>query len=358
MRESETRLHGKFHIIDEISFSKGWNRMALSKASCTGRGVTPAIGGHVHHMFDGDEDDLFALSLDDVMDDRPWTADELMGGGTRPSNPNPALAPKPASVPTPAQSLVSTPEVKAAPTSAPTPTPRPASDPSETAAFLAAAAQGKSTDSTVMYSAQQLPVPAARKSPITRLDEPTAHQVAYDSWAAADLDETSTGMPALDVPVNPLFAANTSAADHEGGAAYSDYSNEYSDAARIETEDYGAASSDYINDPFAAPSAPVYESNVQAEAASAPAYTKSAAEGRFSDYYAKEKSMRFSEFPQAVKVAFIAIVIALLGVIAFEGFQLFRGPTASESATQQQENDNEHLDINTLKGDPNDGDDD
>ena len=143
-----------------------------------------------------------------------------------------------------------------------------------------------------------------------------------------------------------------------GDAAYTDYSNEYSDAARIETEDYSAASSDYVNDPFAAPSAPVYESNVQAEAASAPAYTKSAAEGRFSDYYAKEKSMRFSEFPQAVKVAFIAIVIALLGVIAFEGFQLFRGPTASESATQQQENDNEHLDINTLKGDPNDGNDD
>ena len=213
------------------------------------------------------------------------------------------------------------------------PAPRPASDPSETAAFLAAAAQGKSTDSTVMYSAQQLPVPAARKSPITRLDEPTAHQVAYDSWAAADLDETSTGMPALDVPVNPLFAANTSAVD------------------------YGATSSDYVNDPFAAPSAPVYESDVQAEAASAPAYTKSAAEGRFSDYYAEEKSMRFSEFPQAVKIAFIVIVVALLGVIAFEGFQLFRGPTASESATQQQENDNEHLDINTLKGDPNDGDD-
>lgn len=357
MHESETRLQGKFHIIDEISISKGWNRMALSKASCTGRGVTPAIGGHVHHMFDGDEDDLFALSLDDVMDDRPWTADELMGGGTRPSSPNPSLAPKPAQAPAPVPVSAPAPAPIPAPAPATMPAPRPASDPSETAAFLAAAAQGKSTDSTVMYSAQQLPVPAARKSPITRLDEPTAHQVAYDSWAAADLDETSTGMPALDVPVNPLFAANTSAADHEGGAAYSDYSNEYSDAARIETEDYGAASSDYINDPFAAPSAPVYESNVQAEAASAPAYTKSAAEGRFSDYYAKEKSMRFSEFPQAVKVAFIAIVIALLGVIAFEGFQLFRGPTASESATQQKEDDNQYLDINTLKGDPNDGDD-
>ena len=354
MHESETRLQGKFHIIDGISISKGWNRMALSKASCTGRGVTPAIGGHVHHMFDGDEDDLFALSLDDVMDDRPWTADELMGGGTRPSSPNPAFAPKPASTPGPAQSPVSMP----APAPTLTPAPRPATDPSETAAFLAAAAQGKSVDSTVMYSAQQLPVPTARKPPVTRLDEPTAHQVAYDSWAAADLDETSTGMPALDVPVNPLYAADTSSAQYDSDAAYTDYSDGHAGSGRIETEDYGAASNDYANDPYAATPAPVYESDVQAEAASAPAYTKSAAEGRFSDYYTEEKSPRFSEFPQAVKVAFIAIVVALLGVIAFEGFQLFRGPTASESATQQQENENEHLDINTLKGDPNDGDDD
>lgn len=321
--------------------------MALSKASCTGRGLIPAIGGHVHRMFDEGEDDLFSLSLDDVMDDRPWTADELMGGGARPSSPNPALAPKPASAPAPAQSPVST------PASAPTPTPRPASDPSETAAFLAAATQGKSADSTVMYSAQQLPVPAARKPPVTRLDEPVAHQVAYDSWAAADLDETSTGMPALDVPVNPLFAANTSAAGYEGGAAYSDYSDGHADAGRIETEDYGTTSSDYLNDPYAAMPAPEYDP----EAASAPAYTKSTGEERFADYYAEEKALRFSEFPQAVKVAFIAIVIALLGVIAFEGFQLFRGPTQAESETQQKEDDDEYLDINTLKGDPNDEDD-
>lgn len=332
--------------------------MALSKASCTGRGVTPTIGGHVHHMFDGDEDDLFALSLDDVMDARPWTADELMGGGTRPSSPNPSLAPKPAAAPV--QSPVSAPAPAPTPAPAPAtmPAPRPASDPSETAAFLAAAAQGKSADSTVMYSAQQLPVSATLKPPVMRLDDPAGHQVAYDSWAVADLDETSTGMPALDVPVNPLYAADTSAAQYDSGAAYSDYSDGYAGTGRIETEDYGAAASDYANDPFAAPSAPVYESDVQAEAASAPAYTKSAAEGRFSDYYTEEKSPRFSEFPQAVKVAFIVIVVALLGVIAFEGFQLFRGPTASESATQQQENDNEHLGINTLKGDPNDGDDD
>lgn len=328
--------------------------MALSKASCTGRGVTPAIGGHVHHMFDGDEDDLFSLSLDDVMSDRPWTADELMGGGARPSSPDPSLAPKPAAAPV--QSPVSAPV--AAPTSTPAPTPmpapRPATDPSETAAFLAAATRGKSADSTVMYSAQQLPIPAARKPPVMRLDDPAGHQVAYDSWAAADLDETSTGMPALDVPVNPLYAADTSAVAYDDGAAYSDYSDGYAGTGRIETEDYGTASSDYANDPYAATPAPEYDQ----EAVSAPAYTKSTGEERFADYYAEEKSMRFSEFPQAVKIAFIVIVVALLGVIAFEGFQLFRGPTASESATQQQEDDNEHLDINTLKGDPNDGDDD
>lgn len=352
MHESETLLQGKFHIIDGISISKGWNRMALSKASCTGRGVTPAIGGHVHHMFDGDEDDLFSLSLDDVMSDRPWTADELMGGGARPSSPDPAFAPKPAPTPAPAQSPVSTPASTPAPIPASTPAPRPASDPSETAAFLAAAAQGKSANSTIMFSAQQLPVPAARKPPVTRLDEPAAHQVAYDSWAAADLDETSTDMPALDVPVNPLFAADTSAADYDGSATYSDYSDDYAGTGRIETEDYGAASNDYVNDPYAATPAPEYDP----EAASAPAYTKSTGEERFADYCAEEKALRFSEFPQAVKVAFIAIVIALLGVIAFEGFQLFSGPTQAESETQQKEEDNEYLDINTLKGDPNDGD--
>lgn len=327
--------------------------MALSKASCTGRGLIPAIGGHVHRMFDEGEDDLFSLSLDDVMSDRPWTADELMGGGARPSSPNPSLAPKPAA--TPVQSPVSAPVAAPTPTPAPAtmPAPRPASDPSETAAFLAAATRGKSADSTVMYSAQQLPIPAARKPPVMRLDDPSGHQVAYDSWAAADLDETSIGMPALDVPVNPLYAADTSAVAYDDGAAYSDYSDGYAGTGRIETEDYGAASSDYVNDPYAATPAPEYDS----EAVSAPAYTKSTGEERFADYYAEEKALRFSEFPQAVKVAFIAIVIALLGVIAFEGFRLFSGPTQAESETQQKENDDEYLDINTLKGDPNDGDD-
>ena len=84
-------------------------------------------------------------------------------------------------------------------------------------------------------------------------------------------------------------------------------------------------------------------------------YRKTHNDGVF-DVYTEEEPPHFSEFPQAVKIVFIAIIVALLGVIAFEGFQLFRGPTASESATQQKENDNQHLDINTLKGDPNDGD--
>lgn len=334
-----------------VSISKGWDKMGSSNASRNGRGVTASAARHAKRAFDEGEDDLFALSLDDVMSDRPWTAEELMGGGARPTSAKPAPSATPAPVSMPADDFVTRPIVQTMRKAVPAP--HPASDPSETAAFLAAATQGKSADSTVMYSAQQLPAPAVSEPPVTRLDEPVAHQVAYDSWAAADLDETSTGMPALDVPVNPLFAANTSAADYESSAAYSDYSDGHADTGRIETEDFGTASSDYLNNPYAATPAPEYDP----EAASAPAYTKSTGEERFADYYAAEKALRFSEFPQAVKVAFIAIVIALLGVIAFEGFQLFRGPTQAESETQQKEDDNQHLDINTLKGDPNDGDD-
>lgn len=334
-----------------VSISKGWDKMGSSNASRNGRGVTASAARHAKRAFDEGEDDLFALSLDDVMSDRPWTAEELMGGGARPTSAKPAPSATPAPVSMPADDFVTRPIVQTMRKAVPAP--HPASDPSETAAFLAAATQGKSADSTVMYSAQQLPAPAVSEPPVTRLDEPVAHQVAYDSWAAADLDETSTGMPALDVPVNPLFAANTSAADYESSAAYSDYSDGHADTGRIETEDFGTASSDYLNNPYAATPAPEYDP----EAASAPAYTKSTGEERFADYYATEKALRFSEFPQAVKVAFIAIVIALLGVIALEGFQLFRGPTQAESETQQKEDDNQHLDINTLKGDPNDGDD-
>jgi hypothetical protein len=185
------------------------------------------------------------------------------------------------------------------------------------------------------------------------LDDLANRQFAFDSWAAADLDETSAGMPALDIPVNPLFAA---AEEHDSAydnaAAYASRPSEQPRASRIETEDYGRAASDYSRGPFTTASAPEYN-KVGVEAASASSYTHGTDDERFADYYTEEEPPRFSEFPQAAKVVFIAIVIALLGVIAFEGFQLFRGPTASESATQQKENDNDYLDINTLKGDPN-----
>ena len=74
------------------------------------------------------------------------------------------------------------------------------------------------------------------------------------------------------------------------------------------------------------------------------------------EYAARLRLIAYLAFADAVIFPVGMVVIALLGVIAFEGFQLFRGPTASESATQQKENDNQYLDINTLKGDPNDGD--
>lgn len=63
------------------------------------------------------------------------------------------------------------------------------------------------------------------------------------------------------------------------------------------------------------------------------------------------------DFNPVAKIVFIATVVVLLGIIAFEGFQLFRSPVESESATQQKEDEsNDYLDINNLKGDPNDGD--
>ena len=188
------------------------------------------------------------------------------------------------------------------------------------------------------------------------LDDLSNRQFAFDSWAAADLDETSGDMPALNIPVNPLFAAAEERdSAYDNAAAYTSRPSEQPRASRIETEDYGQTSSGYSRDPFAATPAPDYnQANVKA--ASASSYTHGTDDKRAADYHTGEEAPRFSEFSQAAKVVFIAIIIALLGVIAFEGFQLFRGPTASESATQQKEDDNQHLDINTLKGDPNDGD--
>lgn len=232
--------------------------MRSSNASRSGHGGTASGARHAKHAFDEGEEGLFALSLDDVMSDRPWTAEELMGGGPRPisAKPAPSATPAPASVP--ADDFATRPIVQTMRRAAPAP--RPASDPSETAAFLAAAAQRPTADNTIRYAAPQ--------------------QSAY---TAPEYNKTG------------------------------------------------------VKD------------------ASASSYTRGTDDERAADYHTEEESPRFSEFSQAAKVVFIAIIIALFGVIAFEGFQLFRGPTASESATQQKEDDNQYLDINALKGDPNDG---
>ena len=337
--------------------------MGSSNAPRNGRGGTVSGARHAKRAFDEGEDDLFALSLDDVMSDRPWTAEELMGGGVRPTSAKPAPSATPASASMPADDFATRPIVQATRKAAPAP--RPASDPSETAAFLAAAAQRHAPSSAPVYATPQQPTYTAPEPqpepelepPVMDLDDLSNRQFAFDSWAAADLDETSGGMPALDIPVNPLFAAaeeRNSAYDNT--AAYANRPSEQPRAGRIETEDYGQTSSGYSRDPFAAAPAADYN-QARVKAASASSYTHGTDDKRAADYHTGEEPPRFSEFSQAAKVVFIAIIIALLGVIAFEGFQLFRGPTASESATQKAEDDNQYLDINTLKGDPNDGDD-
>ena len=233
--------------------------MRSSNASRSSHGGTAPTARHAKNAFDEGEDDLFALSLDDVMSDRPWTAEELMGGGVRSASAKPAPSATPAPVSVPADDFATRPIMQAPRQTAPAP--HPISDPSETAAFLAAAAQRHAPSSTPADAAPQQP-----------------------TYAAPEYNKTG------------------------------------------------------VKD------------------ASASSYTRGTDDERFADYYTEEEPPHFSEFPQAAKIVFIAIIVALLGVIAFEGFQLFRGPTASESATQQKENDNQHLDINTLKGDPNDGD--
>ena len=228
--------------------------MGSSNASRSSHGGSPTSGTHARRTFDEGEDSIFALSLDDVMDDRPWTGDELMGDGTHS-----------------------------------------AGGPSETAAFLAAAQR------------------VAPKPPVADLDDFATRQFAFDSWADADLDETSAGAPTLDEPVNPLVAASVSEYEPD------------SNAQAIPTSSYTDSHTD--NDDY------------------------------YGDYYAVEESPRFSEFNPVAKIIFTAIVVALLGVIAFEGFQLFSGPAEPESTTQQKEDEsNDYLDINNLEGDPNDGD--
>lgn len=342
-----------------VSISKGWNKMGSSNASRNGRGGTVSGARHAKRAFDEGEDDLFALSLDDVMSDRPWTAEELIGGGVRPTSAKPAPSATPAPASVPADDFATRPIVQTTRKAAPAP--RPASDPSETAAFLAAAAQRHAPSSAPAYATPQQPTYAAPEPqpepelepPVMDLDDLSNRQFAFDSWAAADLDETSDGMPALDIPVNPLFAAAEKRdSAYDNTAAYANCPSEQPRAGRIETEDYGQTSRGYSRDPFAATPAPDYN-QASVKAASASLYTHGADDKRAADYHTEEEPPRFSKFSQAAKVVFIAIIIALLGVIAFEGFQLFRGPTASESATQQKEDDNQYLDINTLKGDPN-----
>ena len=329
--------------------------MGSSNASRNGRGGTASGARHAKHAFDEGEEGLFALSLDDVMSDRPWTAEELMGGGVRPTSAKPAPSATPAPASVPADDFATRPIVQATRKAAPAP--RPASDPSETAAFLAAAAQRPTADSTIRYAAPQQPAYTAPEPelepPVMDLDDLSNRQFAFDSRAAADLDETSGGMPALNIPVNPLFAAAEERdSAYDNTAAYANRPSEQPRAGRIETENYGQTSSGYSRDPFAATPAADYN-QASVKAASASSYTHGTDDKRAADYHTEEKPPRFSEFSQAAKVVFIAIIIALLGVIAFEGFQLFRGPTASESATQKAEDDNQYLDINTLKGDPN-----
>ena len=342
----------------DVNISKGWNKMGSSNASRNGRGGTASGARHAKHAFDEGEEGLFALSLDDVMSDRPWTDEELMGGGVRPTSAKPAPSTTPAPASVPADDFATRPIMQAPREVAPAP--RATSNPSETAAFLAAAAQRPAPGRTPSHAAPQQPAYTAPEPelepPVMDLDDLSNRQFAFDSWAAADLDETSGGMPALNIPVNPLFAAAEERdSAYDNTAAYANRPSEQPRAGRIETEDYGRASSGYSRDPFATASAPEYN-KAGVEAASASSYTHGTDDERFADYYTEEEPPHFSEFPQAAKVVFIAIVIALLGVIAFEGFQLFRGPTASESATQEKEDDNQYLDINTLKGDPNDGD--
>lgn len=333
--------------------------MRSSNASRSGRRGTAPTARHAKNAFDEGEDDLFALSLDDVMSDRPWTAEELMGGGARPTSAKPAPSATPAPASVPADDFATRPIMQVPRQTAPAP--HPISDPSETAAFLAAATQRHASNSTPADAAPQQPTYAAPEPqpepelepPVMDLDDLANRQFAFDSWAAADLDETSAGMPALDIPVNPLFAATEERdSDYSETTAYNDRFDAASRASRIETEDYGSASSAYDNGLFADVSAPEHN-KTGVKDASTSSYTRGTDDERFADYYTEEEPPHFSEFPQAAKVVFIAIIIALFGVIAFEGFQLFRGPTASESATQQKEDDNQYLDINTLKGDPN-----
>ena len=121
--------------------------------------------------------------------------------------------------------------------------------------------------------------------PVMDLDDLSNRQFAFDSWAAADLDETSSGMPALDIPVNPLFAAAEERdSAYDNTAAYANRPSEQPRAGRIETEDYGQTSRGYSRDPFAATPAPDYN-QASVKAASASSYTHGTDDERAADYH-------------------------------------------------------------------------
>ena len=126
--------------------------MGSSNAIRNGRGGFASAARHAKRAFDEGEDDLFALSLDDVMSDRPWTADELMGGEGRAASakPAPSVAPAPTSVP--ADDFATRPIMQAPRKTSPAP--RATSDPSETAAFLAAATQRPVPGSTPSHGSR------------------------------------------------------------------------------------------------------------------------------------------------------------------------------------------------------------
>ena len=396
--------------------------MAPSNAPRSGRGVFSPNGTHARATHDADEDVLFALSLDDVMSDRPWTADELTGTQRGSANMSRLAAEQPVR-------RAENTAAAGSPRSSSSATARPATDPSETAAFLAAAARSRTTDgptshvasapsfssaagspypatgtpgpsahassasetvgipaqcaavaaqsasATVAIPAQRaaaaaasaaavsaMPTPsapAAPKPPASNRNDFASRQAPFDTRVAADLDETSTGMPVLDGPVNPLYA--------NPGPDYAPHGKNEADTARpdatyrnasIDTEGYASDNFDYSADPFAPTpeysAYPTMDAYVDTPVSDMPA--NDAVDDRFNDYRMESEPPRFSQFPQAAKVAFIAIVVALLGLIGFECFQLFHGATQAESEVQQKEDSNtDYLDINTLKGDPNDG---
>lgn len=332
--------------------------MGSSNASRNGRGGTASGARHAKHAFDEGEEGLFALSLDDVMSDRPWTAEKLMAAGFAQQVQSTHLPPRPRRHLCPRTTLPPVPSCRRRVKPPPHPVllairPRRRrfslqrhSAPRQTARFATLPRSGRHT---------RLPSPSSSRPSWIWMIFPTASLPLIPGrrqiWT-----RPRAAMPALDIPVNPLFAAaEEHDSAHDNTAAYANRPRKQPRASRIETEDYGQTSSDYSRDPFAATPAPDYN-QASVKAASASSYTHGTDDRRAADYHTEEEPPRFSEFSQAAKVVFIAIIIALLGVIAFEGFQLFRGPTASESATQQKEDDNQHLDINTLKGDPNDGD--